>query len=363
MRRLLIIMIVCLLLSVKSAAVDMPAAQAELFETDSLWQGLSGEAKDFMEHYSPSVQADLGTGLTDILTDAVGRSGGIISATCRMMFRILAIVVLCKFAGTTGDTKAVFAAGLAGTMAITVSCAADLRSMIGLGQNTVEEINSFTTLLLPVLTAAATASGAASSAAASYGVAAVFCDLLVRLCRLLLVPLVYCFLGLGVADCALNQNRLGKLRELVAWTIKFVLKGILYGFTGFLGATRVVSGVADAAALKAAKLTISGMVPVVGSIVSDASESLLAGAGLLKSAIGTFGMLAVVSIFIMPFLQMGISYLGFKLVTALSGVLECGQEKLLETLASAMGFMLAMAGSCTAMALVSCCCLVKVSLL
>lgn len=361
MKRLLIVIMICFSLAGAAAATDIQSSQAELFGTDRLWDGLDERTSELMAQFAPTVQADLGAGVSAILSDAVRQSGGTLRATVSIMLRILAIAILCRFVGTLGDAKAAFAAGLAATMAITVSCAADLRSMIGLGQTTMEDIGSFTTLLLPVLTAAATASGAFTSAAAIYGVTALFCDILVRVCRYLLLPLVYAFLALGVADSALGQSRLGKLRELLGWIVKSMLKTVLYLFTGFLAATGVISGTADAAALKAARLTISGMVPVVGGIVSDASESLLTSAGVLKSAIGTFGMLAVLAMFLLPFLQMGISYLGFKLTSALCGVLDSGQDKLLDTLTASMGLLLAMVGSCTAMSLISCCCLVKVS--
>ena len=36
---------------------------------------------------------------------------------------------------------------------------------------------------------------------------------------------------------------------------------------------------------------MSGAVPVVGSILADAAESVLAGAGILRGMIGVFGML------------------------------------------------------------------------
>lgn len=360
MKRFALIIVICAVLALQARAVDIGQAQAALFGTEELRQGLEGSASDLMRNYSPSEQADFGFAVSDIFSQTMRQSGGFFRSAAAVLFRILAVVILCRFAGSLGDTRAVFAASVAGTLAITASCAADLHSMIGLGQQTVEDIGSFTTLLLPVLASAAAASGAISGGAAIYGVTALFCDLLIRGCRLLLIPLVYGFLALGVADAATAQSRLGKLRELIGWFIKSILKTILYLFTGFLAATGVISGTADAAALKATKLTISGMVPVVGGIVSDATESLLAGAGVLKSAIGTFGMLGVISIFLLPFLRLGIYYLGFKVTAALCGVLESGQEKLLDTMTAAMGYMLAMTGSCTAMAAIACCCLIKV---
>ena len=75
------------------------------------------------------------------------------------------------------------------------------------------------------------------------------------------------------------------------------MKIVLYAFTGYIGFTGVVSGTTDAMAMKAAKLTISGAVPVVGGILSDASEAVLVSAGIMKNAAGVYGILAVLAIF------------------------------------------------------------------
>ena len=70
-------------------------------------------------------------------------------------------------------------------------------------------------------------------------------------------------------------------------------------------------------------------------------------------------MLAILAIFLLPFLQMGISYLGFRLTAALGGVLDSGQNRLLDALTGATGFMLAMVGSCALISLYACCCFIR----
>ena len=56
---------------------------------------------------------------------------------------------------------------------------------------------------------------------------------------------------------------------------------------------------------KLAKSAVSAVVPVVGSILSDAAESVLAGAGLLRGMVGTAGTLALLGVCLVPFLRLG----------------------------------------------------------
>ena len=128
----------------------------------------------------------------------------------------------------------------------------------------------------------------------------------------------------------------------------------MYIYTGFLSLSGVLAGSADAIALKTAKMAVSGMVPVVGGIISDAAETVLAGAGLLKHSIGTFGMLAILAIFIVPFLKISIWLIGFRLVSALCAVVESKLSGCMDAVSDAMGYILAMIGSCSLMNLLAC---------
>lgn len=106
--------------------------------------------------------------------------------------------------------------------------------------------------------------------------------------------------------------------------------------------------------MRVTKTAISGMIPVVGGIIAEASETVLAGAGLLKGAIGVFGLLGVLALCAYPFLQLGIQYLLYKLTAFLASVIGdtelCG---LIGGLGGAFGLILGMVGSCALVLLVS----------
>ena len=138
------------------------------------------------------------------------------------------------------------------------------------------------------------------------------------------------------------------------------LKIILYIFTGYMGITGVVSGTVDAAAVKATKLTISGMVPVVGGILSDASEAVIVGAGVMKSAAGVYGLLAMIAIWISPFLQIGLQYLLLKATAAVCAAFgEKRVTELVQCFSSAMGLLLAMTAVVCVLLMISTVCFMK----
>ena len=138
------------------------------------------------------------------------------------------------------------------------------------------------------------------------------------------------------------------------------LKIVLYVFTGYMSITGVISGTVDASALKAAKLTISGVVPVIGSVLSDTSETILVSAGIMKNTAGVYGILAIVAIFISPFLEIGIQYLMLKLTGAVCNMIGSKQSvSLVNSFSTGMGIVLAMTGTVCVLLLISLVCFMK----
>ena len=178
--------------------------------------------------------------------------------------------------------------------------------------------------------------------------------LVLNLIDRLLLPLVYLYIGVLTASACLPENRLGAIAEALKKLVTWILTTALLVFTIYLSIVRIISGSADSATVKVAKAAISGVVPVVGGIIADASETVLAGAGMLKNTIGVFGMLAILAACAYPFLQLGVQYLLYKLTAYLASVVGApGLCKLIDGLGGAFGLILGMTGGCALLLLIS----------
>lgn len=252
------------------------------------------------------------------------------------------------------------AVDFAGTACIAVLLWSSSNAMIRLGMQTVRELCSYGKLLFPVMTSAMAAQGAPTTSAALYVGTSVLDLILGSLLSDLLLPGISLFLAVAVTYAATGEPLLKRIREAIKKAVSWCLKTILTVFTTYMSITGVVSGTTDAAALKAAKVTISSVVPVVGGILSDASEAVLSGAGFLKNAAGIYGILALLAIFLEPFLKIGVQYLVLKVLAVLCLILEgSALAELLEDLSSAMGLLLAITGSVCVLQLISTVCFMK----
>lgn len=233
-------------------------------------------------------------------------------------------------------------------------------TMIGYAADALRQICDYGKLLCPVLTTALAAQGGLTTSAALYTGTIAFITLLSILVSRLLIPLVYIFLLFSVAGSAIGEGFFRNLADGIKHLLTWLLKTLLIVFTTYMSVTGVVSGTTDAAALKTAKVTLSSVVPVVGGILSDASESVLVSMGILKNAAGIYGILAVLALFMGPFVKVGVQYLLLKGSAALCSLFGDKRiSSLVGDFSTAMGLLVAMVAAGCVLILISTVCYLK----
>ena len=296
-------------------------------------------------------------GFREILDQAREDAAAILRQRVKAAAALLLVVVLCgaieTFYQGTGGRLTLFLP-MAAALSVTLLTAGSLDSLIGLGAQTLRDLSLFSKALLPTLAAAVATTGAVATATFQQVSTMFLVDLLLTLIEGFLMPMVYLYIGILTASCCMPENRLGSIAEGLKKALTWILTTSLLAFTIYLSVVKVISGATDGTSVKLAKAAISGVVPVVGGIIADAAETVLAGAGILKNTIGMFGVLAVFSVCVYPFLQLGIQYLLYKVTAFLASAVGApGICKLIDGLGSAFGLVLGMTGACAVLLLVS----------
>lgn len=346
---------VCLLPQAGATEIqEVETAQASTLNLDELKNAAGDELSDL----EIGTGLNLNKGLRDLLDTGSTQVPGILRKAVRSGILLLAVVVLCglveEISHGLGAAIELDITAVAGALAVTAVAVADVHTLVGLGRQALDQMSEFSKVLLPTITAAAAAAGAPGRATARQLATMLFSDVLLTVIDRLLLPLVYFYVAACTAYAALGNEGLKRVGGILKWIVTSILTVVLLAFVGYLTVSGVIAGSADAVTLKAAKLTISGMVPVVGGILSDAAETVLAGAGILRNAVGVFGMLGVLCVCIAPFLQLGIHYLTYKLTAALAATVSGGRMSgLIDAIGGAFGLVLGMTGASALLLLVS----------
>ena len=346
-----------MLLVVLAAVLLMPTAlaldQEEILQDQSQSLGIedleeAGEA--YTGQHDIEDGLDVGASFRHMAETGKEALGGVVKRSVRSCVLLLAVTLLCGLtegvkAGTGGSGLGVTT--LAATLSITAIAVGDVNSLLSMGEEAIFNMETLGDVLLPTVSMATAASGTPAMAVVKHGATILFSDFLIRLIDTLLIPLCYAFVAANVAWAALGNDGLKRIGGL--------LSVVLLAFVGYLNLSGVISGGADAATVKAAKFTISNMVPVVGGVISDTAETLLAGASVLRNAAGVFGMLAVIGICVVPFLNLGVHYLMYKCTAALAATVSADGRitGLIEALGTAFGLILAMTASCAVLLVVA----------
>lgn len=343
MKKAVILIFLVFLISLPVSALELTAPSAP----DSVMDVMPAEPESFGEGLWQLIKAVIEK-LRPDLAEAGAVSLSVIAAG--LLFSLLQPM--------TGRGKKI--AELVCTLSVASILMKPAYAFINLGVRTVEEMISYGKLLLPVMTAGLSAQGGLTRSAALYTGTALFNTVLGSLIASLLIPFIHIFLALAVANSAIGERSLKKIRDLIKWCATWVLKGGLYMFTGYMSLTGVITGSADAAALKVTKTAISTVVPVIGGMLSEASEAVLVGAAVVKNAAGVYGMLAILAICLEPFARIGIQYLLLKLTAAVCSVFDSKQtSELIDDFSSALGMLVGATGTICLMWMISTVCFMK----
>ena len=328
----------------------IPAAAVEIApppvpDSGSRWMPEdTGSFSDALLHLIKSTLTSINPDLQEAVNTAM-------TVSCILL--IFAFLLHC-----TGAAKKI--AVIAGYALISATLLQSTNTLIRLGSSTITELSEYGKLLLPVMAAALAGQGAGTTSTVLYMGTAAFDLVLTGLISRYLLPGVYVFLAMATANSALENGTLKQLRDFCKWMISWTLKTLLIVFTTYMSISGVISGTTDAVALKAAKFTISNVVPVVGGILSDASEAVLISAGLAKNAAGIYGIIAILAMFLAPFLKIGVHYLVLKITAAVATLFGPKQlAALIDDFSTAMGLLLAMTGSACLLQLISTACFLK----
>ena len=311
------------------------------------------------ELYLPENTESFSDGIIHILKTALSHVAPEVTNAAQICLSLIAIVflifLLSSFSGVTKTTTC-----LVGAVSVSLLLFESSKVLISLGIETIEVLSEYGKLLLPVMAAALAAQGGTASSTTLYTGTAVFNTVLTLTLSKIIIPAVYIYIAICIANSVMKQDILSNIAKSLKWFMTWTLKLIIYIFTGYISITGVISGTVDATALKATKITISGAVPVVGSIISDASETILVSAGMVKNSVGIYGLFVILSIWIGPFLQIAVHYLLLKLTGAICSVFgKHSTLELIQDFTAVMGFLLAATGVMCLLLLITTVCFMR----
>ena len=313
-RLLFCIVLVILFLSIPVHAVDSSSSQSpEDYYQQQMEESGANDLPNSLPDETRNVLDKMGVNTADWqsisnltpqtifsqITELAGEKG---AAPLKASISVLAIMLLCALLNgmklSFGEKPLGGVIGMVGTLCICTVVITPIVSCISSAANIIKIAADFLLACVPVLTGIMIAGGQSISAG-SYNLLMVGAGNVISLLAAdILVPLLNIFLAFSIVSAVSPNLNLSGLCDMFSKAVKWILGFCMTVFTGLLTLQSLVTSAADSTGNKAAKFVISSFVPVVGSALGEALNTVQGCVKLLKSGVGAFGLLAAACIFL-----------------------------------------------------------------
>ena len=301
-----------------------------------------------MEMTAPNVQKGFANLLLAAKTAFRSSLKNSVKSAFLMTAACLLVAIIQGYAKSAGAPLPARAGELAGATVILALALQQNGALLAHCKTSIGHLDTFTKVLTSVFAVASATAGRPASAVATAGAAMLFSDVILNLSLKLFLPAITWYLLLSYSGILTENGTLRQAAAVGKWAVTTFFKVFLTAYFAYLSFTGLVTGTADAAAVKTAQ-SLTSTVPLVGSVIAGASETLLSGASILRAGIGMVGFLGSTAICLTPFLQGLCHLLVFRVLSVFAASFaEGGCKAMLDALSGAYSMLIGILTACCA---------------
>lgn len=283
---------------------------------------------------------------------------GEISSNLSVMARLTALAVitgLIKNLGIAHRESSVEAAAFFAFYALLAGiCAENFSQAAFAGKKAIDEMLFYMQVAVPAMGAMMVSSGSIVSAASLEPGILFAAQASAAIIKNISLPLIYTSLALTLVNNVFERGVLGHMGALFKKASIWIMGISLTVFSAFLSITGFASGAVDGVSIKTTKFAIGSMLPVAGSILSDAAEAVVGSAVIFKNASGAAAMLLILSVCALPLVKIGALSIIYRLTAAFcEPVCDKRFASALEEMAKTLGAVFSMVAGLGIMLIIS----------
>lgn len=188
---------------------------------------------------------------------------------------------------------------LIGSSCVALMLAVPISALITRAFSVLEALSAFNLGFTGVFTATCSASGGVVGGSAYLGLNVFLNSFLSMLLSLISEPLISCVTTLGFLSCFDITLLSEKVSSLIKKGYVSLLGLLSTVFSGVSAIKTVLGNSADTVTIKGMKFLVGKSLPLVGGVVSESYQSIIASLSLIKNTVGVFGIITV-AIIVLP---------------------------------------------------------------
>ena len=286
--------LISLMLALKILCINSYATDFEDIQLPT--ESISGETRQILSEFGLENAEDIENfSIANMFSSAINIIKSGISKPIKLFGLLTAVAILSALYNLFCKDNGSFAS-LAGMLAACSVITGGIVNKIQEVSAMLTEGSDFVMSFVPVMTAVTSAGGNPVTATA-YNMLLIFASN-VALCVSTgaVTSLCGCYLAVSLVSgfgTTINLNSLANgIKKAMIWGM-----GIISTiFVGILSIQGIAGKAADSVALKTAKFALSSSIPIVGSALSEALTSVEGSFGVLRTTVGTFGIIVGVAV-------------------------------------------------------------------
>ncbi len=259
---------------------------------------------------------------------------------------LLTVILLCAVlysmrpeSGAGGNV--LFSLQTAAVLVCMLTICAPVLQLIADTTDAIQSSGIFLASFVPVFTAVLIAAMRTGTAAAVQPLLFFASQAVAQLGQHVITPLASAYLALGAAGGVSGGIQLKGLTDLVKKAATWLLTGGMTVYLAILSVQTAITGSADTAATKTAKFLVGSFVPVVGTSVSEALNTMQSCVMLVKSSVGIYGIIVLLILLLPPLLELVFWKLALLLCSGISQMFSLDSVKtMLEIVSGALSLLL-----------------------
>lgn len=301
-------------------------SELDVSDLESFWSNISGDYQDYFPQIERISLKELITNadqlsLIDWIVALINMIGYELFLNGKLLGQLIIIAIisaLIKNIQSSFQSESVTIVANFVLMILLTTLAVQSFSVISeLITTTITRMHDFIIALLPLLLSLMAMLGGVISASFFHPLIVTFLYFIVLLVDKFILVLIFLSLILHLVSQMNRKFQLTKLADLLRQVGLTLLIISLTIFLTVLSTQGAISAVQDGLGIKTAKFVTNNFVPVVGRMLSEATDTIFATTQVLKNGLGIFGLIFILLIVSLPIVKVAIVGSFFKLAAAI----------------------------------------------
>ena len=248
--------------------------------------------------------------------------GGVILDVLPIITLIIGITILSGFvqtirheSGEGGVKDIIHFVTYAAVVVIVMTMVTSIVASVG---SALTSMQTQMNIIFPILLTLMVAVGGNVSAGVYQPAVAILSNGVMQIFTLVIMPIFIITLVFAVVGHLSPGTRLDKFVSFFTSLYKWLVGIIFTMFLGFLTIQGITAATHDGLSIRAARMTISSSVPILGGYISQGFDLVMASSVLIKNAIGLAGLYLLIGVVFAPVAKIIVFSLGLKLAAAIT---------------------------------------------